>query len=349
MNNLSYDLIICIFAETDLLSIINLKFINIKLHEIYNNNLKQILNNHLSYLTKLNGNDYTIKQLFNVCKIYSLNSKISAGIDHTLILTENGLVHGMGQNYVKQLGFTSEIGLALYPKLIPNVDNIIDIFADFNGSRLLSNDGIIYNFGIMKNYPPSTIVSIEYFKHKIYRYDCNNYLDSNEMKFVNFEEIDNMANDINDIIQIIKKVHYSYILTSKGKLYLFGDFNKKGRRRDFVLRTSILHHFISKLDNVINISGGVIHLLALTINGQVYTFGCDKYTQSLNNGNYLPMLIPDLNDIILIAAGHNYSLVAKNNGNVYGFGSNTYGEIGIVPGEYCDVPTLIDGLNIFQK
>jgi len=101
---------------------------------------------------------------------------------------------------------------------------------------------------------------------------------------------------------------------------------------------------IPNLENIVQISCGEFHSLALNKNGKVFSFG---------NGNkgalgykahfqHPPQKIPNLSNIVKISAGANHSLCLDSSGNVYAFGDNEMGAIGIVNGPRIIYnPTLV--------
>ena len=100
------------------------------------------------------------------------------------------------------------------------------------------------------------------------------------------------------------------------------------------------------------ISAGEKHVLILTENGVVYSFGNNDWGQlGIKNriSQYSPVLIDTLiipGKIKSVKAGHTFSLVLTENGFVYSFGSNNNGELGIgqnIPSKLK--PVLIRNIN----
>ncbi len=90
---------------------------------------------------------------------------------------------------------------------------------------------------------------------------------------------------------------------------------------------------IQGLNDIIHVSAGQDHSLALTSNGQVYELGnSDKVFP------HIPYLLP-INNIVQIAAGDIYSLVLDSNGDVYLFGS--HGAECLGHKIYSNIPILI--------
>jgi regulator of chromosome condensation len=93
---------------------------------------------------------------------------------------------------------------------------------------------------------------------------------------------------------------------------------------------------ISGLNNVLKLSAGAQHLLALTSEGTVFSLGCDEQHQLGRrrvHHNASHHLIPGEcalpSGIIDIGAGQYHSFAIHKTGAIYAWGSNNYGQTGI--------------------
>ena len=89
---------------------------------------------------------------------------------------------------------------------------------------------------------------------------------------------------------------------------------------------------VGGLANIVAISAGSSHYLALHRSGQVWAWGSNSSGQlgtgSAENRVDTPTLISGLSDIISIAAGYNHSLAVDFSGQVYAWGDNSSGQLG---------------------
>ena len=85
---------------------------------------------------------------------------------------------------------------------------------------------------------------------------------------------------------------------------------------------------------IIAISAGLDHNIALTADGTVVGWGRDDLGQIDVPG--------DLTDVKAIAAGHNHSLAVKNDGTVVAWGNNDFGQLN-VPNDLSDVTAVSAG------
>jgi alpha-tubulin suppressor-like RCC1 family protein len=88
---------------------------------------------------------------------------------------------------------------------------------------------------------------------------------------------------------------------------------------------------LASVSNVVDVSGGREHVIALTDSGAVYTWGSDAYGQ-LGDGPTLanktsPVLVSGLSDVTDVDDGHYHSLALKADGTVWGWGQNSLGQL----------------------
>ena len=97
---------------------------------------------------------------------------------------------------------------------------------------------------------------------------------------------------------------------------------------------------------VVDIAYGYKHVIALTANGDIYSWGNNSFGQ-LGNGttieNYRPILSGKR--IVRICCGANYTLVLSQSGEVFSWGRNNYGQIGIASNHNQLTPTKVPGFN----
>lgn len=87
-----------------------------------------------------------------------------------------------------------------------------------------------------------------------------------------------------------------------------------------------------------------MHLLALDLTGQVYSFGSNSEGQlglGPNNEVTAPTLIRGVNNIVQISAGTRHSLLLTADRQVYSFGDNPYGQLSLGDNIRRNIPTLI--------
>ncbi|KAE8744459.1 hypothetical protein FOCC_FOCC008934 [Frankliniella occidentalis] len=89
------------------------------------------------------------------------------------------------------------------------------------------------------------------------------------------------------------------------------------------------------LSTVIQVACGQNHSLALTNDGQLYSWGCNRFGQlglgTTSEQERKPTLITSLAGIpiAIIACGSNHSFAVSKSGAVFGWGKNTCGQLGL--------------------
>jgi alpha-tubulin suppressor-like RCC1 family protein len=256
--------------------------------------------------TRLNIDNYTIKQLLNLSKIigkdeiklgyyHSLilkdgkifdNEKVLPDIEdiiqlavsdnHALALTIEGEVYSFGNNKYGQLGL-GHFHDCTIPQLITNLPDIIGIAVNEKQSLFLTIEGKVYYAG-NSSFTPTLI-----------------------------DELENIAN-------ISSGNFHSLALDNNGSVYIINEHNKV----DLLLESTA----------IVSVSTGDNHSLLLTKRGKVYAFGATEYGQLglgieiIQETNYLtiPTIIPDLDDIVYVLAGRGYSLALTKEGTTFEFG-----------------------------
>jgi alpha-tubulin suppressor-like RCC1 family protein len=259
--------------------------------------------------------------------------QISASGHHTLVLTKEGQVYSVGNNESGQLG----LGHCNYIDkftLISGLKNIVQISAGDNHSLLLTQNGEIYSCG-------------SNFGGQLGLGDSKN------------QTKPTLVPNINNIIQISAGGYYSLLLNKNGEVYSFGNdwFGKLGlgncRSRSRTVPTLIPTEYFNN-SPIVQISAGRYHSLALSIEGDIYSFGYGsdgRLGLGDNNDRNRPTLIPAyyFNNVPVshVSAGLHYSLIVTEKGQLYSFGNMFHQYVGIEENYIGNVPTLINGLENF--
>lgn len=86
------------------------------------------------------------------------------------------------------------------------------------------------------------------------------------------------------------------------------------------------------LTDVVSVSAGTSHILALKKDGTVWSWG-HNYDGQLGNGNTKnmgkPVQVVGLTDVVGISAGSYKSMAVKSDGTVWVWGNNEYGQLGL--------------------
>src|SRR5205085_7808477 len=146
LENLPDDIIITILLNLDYKSIFLMCQLSCNLSNFCQRNLDNILRQSLSKIIDLKTNDYNRQQLLILYQSLCQHKNISAGNEHSLILSNISQIYAFGYNGHGQLGlgdYTDKNS----PTLILNLNHIIQIASGFSHSLALSNAGQVYIFG----------------------------------------------------------------------------------------------------------------------------------------------------------------------------------------------------------
>jgi alpha-tubulin suppressor-like RCC1 family protein len=140
--------------------------------------------------------------------------------------------------------------------------------------------------------------------------------------------------------------------TKSGLLYSWGD-NCCGQLGDGTICNRNKPRVIISLEhlNIIAVSCGAYHILALTQDGELFGWGYNRIGQVGNGQNktneWSPVEIKHHSNIkfVMISCGYHHSLALSSNGKVYSWGYNEYGQLGI--GQYSnqEIPQHVIQLN----
>lgn|GEM_PF-3865106 len=253
---------------------------------------------------------------------------VSAGAEHTLVLTANGNVYSFGEGDFGRLGHNDESDKTV-PELIPLFDNNIvatAVSAGTSHSLVLSENGDVYAFGAGGNGRLGTGSS------------------TNVLAPVK------IGGDLTgkQAIAISAGDAHSLVLTTDGSVYSFGAGNS-GRLGHGDENFQMMPKQIDSLPAISSISAGIYHSLAVSVTGSVYSFGHGALNQlGLNSGPkvLLPTPIAGLasEHVTAVSAGHSHSLALTANGEVYSFGNEFVGHLGHGTNDHQPVPKKIEAL-----
>lgn len=243
--------------------------------------------------------------------------EVAAGLMHSLILTEEGLVYSCGNNDVGQLGHNK---ITRRPEQIDDLENynIVQVAAGDQHSVALTSWGLIYSWGE------------------------NGYgqlgINSTEMHTPTPKLVKSLARK--QVLQIACGSNHTLALTSDGELYSWGQNNfgqlglghKGGPQKE-------PSHVKSLIGTpLVHITAGGHHSAILTQAGFLLMWGSNKYGQlglTLTNGEKCcttPTLVPNLESysepILYVVLGEGHTAVLDSQGKLWTFGYGRYGQLG---------------------
>ncbi|KAK9296481.1 hypothetical protein QLX08_009530 [Tetragonisca angustula] len=269
---------------------------------------------------------YSIEKCFDTGSIFSPKKieilcgedikTIAYGNDHVLVLTQQGKIYSWGCNCQGELGNGSPIQ-SHTPILISDILNeefFIDIACGSHHSLALTNKGQVYAWGNIPSIQANQLRDEGHHScasnEQVYarRNTPFGSLQANQIAFNSFGSTNRQGN-----IPSIQPNQLSSVDQCKTKPTLMTDLlNVK------IVRISCGHSFS----------------MALTDNGEVYSWGDNSVGQlgtksSSNNG---PCKVTALAEIIIekIVCGYKHTLALSDKGDLYVWGDNSYGQLGYI-------------------
>ena len=271
----------------------------------------------------------------------------SGGAATALALTEDGKVWGWGSNDYSQLPQPSPLaGWALLPVQLRNaanngeLDHVVQVeIGDINTLALL-DDGTVMTWG---HYHGQDDQPLKLFPGLVKTPDGSDIL--------------------RNIVAVSAGSNFSLALTDDGRVYSWGfdlEAGSLGAGKTFLQPTPLPFAVIkqdgSPLSNIVSISAGYLHTLALAADGTVWAWG-NNTKGTIGQGSALSNSIPYavqvksstgdgvLSDIVMVAAGGNHSVALDKNGRVWTWGFNLDSQLGDGPsnpaGDTSRLPRLV--------
>ncbi len=254
---------------------------------------------------------------------------ISAGLNHSIALKNDGTVWAWGKNYNGQLGIGS-LQDTLYPAKVHLLTNIIAIGAGQEFSIALKNDGTVWAWG----------------------YD--DYCQIGGGGGGNFIE-PLLDTSLQNIVSISCGWRHYFAIKNDGTVWGKGDNTSGQMGLGSVFYCSSPPTQNNTLFGIKSIACGAVNTIALKADSTVLAWGYggsgvlgDGTTIFLNPN---PVPVVGLTSIVSIACGSGHSLALKSDGTLWSWGGNGYGQLGngtwSTAGCMCDsVPVQVNNLCI---
>jgi alpha-tubulin suppressor-like RCC1 family protein len=248
---------------------------------------------------------------------------IAAGADFTMALRHDGTVWTWGSNYYGELGrSTCDVGYESVAKCVrPATVAITDIVAIAAGGLhglALAADGTVWAWGRNSN---------------------GQLGDGSTTDRATPQAISGLS----DVIAIAAGYEHSLALKADGTVWAWGD-NWSGQIGDGTGGDANDRHepvHLATLSNVVRISAGQYHSLAIDANGDLWAWGHGSSGQIGNgttNGTNTPWVA--LSDVAQAAGGGSHTIAVKNDGSVWAWGANDQGQLGDGTVTQRLIPTL---------
>jgi hypothetical protein len=247
-------------------------------------------------------------------------TKIAAGVEHVVALTDDGTVYTWGRNQRGQLGDGS-VEDRQRPVEVRGLGDVIDVSAGWYHTLALTRDGTVWAWG-------------------------RNYYG----QLGNGGTADSLVPVKASIAGRAKSIaagwYHSLAVLQDGTVTAWG-WNLKGQlgfEGDVVFSPTP----IPGLGGVDKVAAGMYHSLALRTDGQVQSWGWNEYGQlgiGSTRDSTLPAFVEGLKDVIDIDGGMHHSLAVRKDGKVLAWGRNEYGQVGVPGSTQYIKPMVVPSLD----
>ena len=279
---------------------------------------------------------------------------VGLGVFHSLAIKQDGTVWSWGYNAYGQLGDDSTTQSAT-PVQAQSLTGVVVVSGGYYHSVALKSDGSVWAWGSnhedqlgtggtansrnprqMNNLSGTVIAAGSYHNlvvkpdGAVWAWGNNTYGQLGDGTTVD-KYIPAKVNNLNNVVKLSGRYLFSLALKSDGTVWGWGS-NLYGQLGDGTVdnnRSTPVQ--VSNLTNVIAISTGYFHSLALKSDGTVWAWGRNANYQ-LGDGTSIdrctPIMVNGLSNVIAISGGRTFSLALKNDGTVWAWGYNGYGQLG---------------------
>ena len=285
---------------------------------------------------------------------------ISAGSDFCLALKDDGTVWAWGHNDWGQLGDGNPVELTTnntsdvvdyyyidsqswslsYTGPIDNITAYLDMLNQSYDSWNKSHQNTTKNYSWAKipahNSIPRQVVGLTNIKFIAGNLDSAVAVDTNDTIWawghyrLNYSTLNGFSTPTKfGVLKNVVAVSRNGFLTSDGTVWELNFADTKLRDDPQSIPYDL--NKVSGLTNVISISNGIDHSVALKNDGTIWGWGQNAYGQlgdGTNKSESSPTRVLGLPNIVNIASGAGHTIAVSKNGTVYGWGSDTSGQLG---------------------
>lgn len=262
------------------------------------------------------GNATLVDQLSPVQVLAaSARGMVAAGTWFSYVLRTNGTVWGFGLNENYQIGTTSPFTVPA-PAQVTGIDNVRAVSAGHDFVIALRSDGTVWGWGN---------------NGRTQLGDGTAANRATPTRVVDPADTSG-TRPLSNVAAVSAGFSHTLALSSDGTVWAWGynDFGQigDGNTSSYVRPVPVK---VLNLGDVVAVSAGRSHSLALSSDGTVWAWGGNADGE-LGNGSTasspLPVRVPGLDGVVAVEAGYSSSLALRADGTVWAWGNNAFGQLG---------------------
>ncbi|WP_170300401.1 RCC1 domain-containing protein [Myxococcus fulvus] len=246
---------------------------------------------------------------------------VAAGSAFSMALRSGGTVWTWGQGVWGQLGspdYPAAGATRATPAQVPGLEGVVAIAAGSTHALALKGDGTVWAWGLNSNGQLGTGASGAQQNTPV--------------------QVSGLAN----VAAVFARGATSFAIRSDGTLWGWGSNEYAVLGSHLFPDQSAFPRQVPGLTNVVAVSQGLEHVLAVKSDSTVWTWGMKD--PGIESYYVEPVQVAGLTGVVDVAAGTNSSYAIKSNGTVWSWGENTHGQLGDGTKQRRPNPILVPGL-----
>jgi alpha-tubulin suppressor-like RCC1 family protein len=254
--------------------------------------------------------------------------QVAAGFFHSMVLTSEGLVWTWGDGDNGRLGHGNTDHQNV-PKRVEGLTNVTDIAAGGDHSLAVEEGGVVYMWGSNED----------------------GQLGLGDHGEGTDRHVPTLVDGVNGVVAMATGGFHSLGLSRDGTVMVCG-VNNGGQLGlgDTVQRDTFT--VVPDLSGVVDIDAGEQHTIAVTCEGEVWTWGKGPATGHGSDDEDAPWLVPtqvaeggiEKAAVVQVAAGDDHSMALTATGGLYSWGKGDSGQLGRGDKENLAVPRVVGGI-----
>ncbi len=296
------------------------------------------------------GNGTTTDELTPIVVGLSGVVSVQSGSSHSLALKSDGTVWSWGNNARGQLG-NNTINPSSTPIQVPGLSNVVKIISGGSHNVAIESDSTAWIWGSNQLNQINSTSTDKLFPipggiNVIDMAAGVNYTATLQDAIIEVQGISTKYLILSNVISLGSGVRHFFMIKSDSTILAWGD-NQYGQLGDGTT-TSLNGNTatqVSGLTNIISITGGKSHSIALKDDGTVWVWGWNALGQLGDNtliDKLTPIQVPGLDSVIEIAAGDQHCMARRADSTIWVWGQNILGQLGNGTNANSSIPVKMD-------